>query len=280
MNYTKLGISFGSGPIEAHFAHANGFHPKVYSSFISQLNFDSVNSILFSPFNPEISYKSLKDWSQFADELILHLDRLDTKPIIGIGHSMGAVSTLIASVKRPDLFSKIFLIDPVVIDKKNLRAKAMMPKWLRRKVIPIAKIAGKRRFQFDSKQDAYQALKSKRAYRNIPDKVFKEFIEYAFVTSTNQPDKVILSYSRDWEQQVYITVPNTWTYLSKTRVPTVVIRGAESDLLGNKVIWDSLKDENPNINFSTVQNAGHLVPLEQSSALASTINNAILNTTI
>src|SRR5215470_2948563 len=94
-------------------AYANGFLPLTYTRALKPLFADyRVVSIHARPMWDDCPPESLHHWSQFGDDLLDGLDTLTDKPVIGIGHSMGGLSTMYAAVKRPDRFSKIILLDP------------------------------------------------------------------------------------------------------------------------------------------------------------------------
>ena len=108
----------GTGSI-IHFAHANAYPPGCYKQ-------------LFQPFTPTYKVigmhqrplwensnpKNFKSWHQLADDLILFFEQQQLKQVIGVGHSMGGVVSIIAAIKRPELFSKLVLIDPVIFPKR------------------------------------------------------------------------------------------------------------------------------------------------------------------
>lgn len=57
-------------------------------------------------FDP-VKYSS---YDAFADDLIALVEELDLKSSVVVGHSMSGMTVCIASVKRPDLFSRIILV--------------------------------------------------------------------------------------------------------------------------------------------------------------------------
>lgn len=91
----------------AHFYGGNGFPVGCYLPLIEQLqsNFDLTS-------------------------LALRGYWLD-KPVIGIGHSQGATATAIAAAKRPELFSKLYLIEPVTFTKAQTWAYNLLPRALK-----------------------------------------------------------------------------------------------------------------------------------------------------
>ena len=83
----------------------------------NQLNFaDEYDVVYVSTLGTDPSYPTDKNWSNFADQIINNIEQqAQGRKVIGVGHSLGAVSTLLASFKRPDLFEQVILLDPPLI---------------------------------------------------------------------------------------------------------------------------------------------------------------------
>ena len=114
MTHPSDGIPFhhfgGEGAV-IHFAHANGYPPQCYQAFIDPfLKQYQVLGIKHRPLWPSDSGVPSGTWSQFADDLIAFFDQQGLRNVVGMGHSLGAIATLQAAIKRPDLFSTLVLI--------------------------------------------------------------------------------------------------------------------------------------------------------------------------
>mgnify|MGYP001545593985 CR=1 FL=1 len=86
----------------------------------------------------------VQHWNIFADDLKTLIDQTMSPPIVGIGHSLGAVTTYMAAATYPRLFSAIILIDPPIFSGRMLWFIAVVY-WLglaRR--IPLARPARRR----------------------------------------------------------------------------------------------------------------------------------------
>lgn len=261
-------VQIGEHPVSIHFAHANGYHPLSYSPLLVELSKEhGVIAMQMRAFWPNSDPNRVKSWDILADDLIRFLENRMDKPIIGIGHSMGAITTLIASIKRPDLFEKMILLDPVLLPDHLRKKAAWMPIALKKKVIPIAKIASNRRYQWPSKSQAFDYLRPKKVFARISDENLKIILEHALIPSS---EGVQLAYSREWEAQIYCTSKNHWPFLSQTKVPFTVIRGEYSDILfGNN--WDRLQSIVPANRLDTLPKTGHLLTHEEPQVLAKMI---------
>ena len=124
------------------FSHANGYPPLCYKSMLTPLLPTSrVYAGLFRPlWQPEVEPSSVNSWETFAEDLIAVIDSEIQQPVIGVGHSMGAVSSLIAAVKRPDLFTSVVLIEPVLVPQRYLVFLRLFSRLSPRR-IPMVRIA-------------------------------------------------------------------------------------------------------------------------------------------
>lgn len=250
-----------------HLAHANGFHPMMYRDLMSTLTHRfSVKAKLFRPFWSE-DYQQLKSWKLLGDDLIKYFDQEGFRNVIGIGHSMGGIASVLAMAKRPDLFSKLILLEPVVIMPRYYLSR-YLPKGIRQKMIPPAKIAIKRRDRWESKQAAFESLKSKRVFRDIPDRVFWDYINYG--TKVHEDGGVTLSYSKEWEAQVYMNAANPWPALKSLKIPVLVVRGAKTNVITNES-WNTMRSSLKSFTFKEIEDGGHLVPFEQKSDISELI---------
>jgi len=258
----------GEGP-SIHFAHANGYPPEGYQQFLQ--NFTPEYQVIASKFRPlwgGQQPKEVKNWRTFADDLIQFLDKQGLKRVIGMGHSMGGTISIIAALKRPDLFSQLVLIDPVIFPKRYYMVNKFLPNLLLKRIVPIAKTSSKRRNHWDSKAEVYQSWRQKRVFKRFSDEVLHDFVNHAIVPATN--DGVTLAYSREWETQVYITVPYVFDDLLKLKIPIIIVRAEKTNVISPK-LWKEWQEKQATNTFIDFKGAGHLVPMEFPKVLAKQI---------
>ena len=264
----------GSGP-SLQLIHANAYTPECYTTFLEGLTSDySIHLYRQRPLWPNESPKQLKHWKLFADDLIQMMDDSGDQKVIGIGHSLGGIATWLASIKRPDLFSKIILIDPVIIPYWPLKLMSIMPRAFNDKIFPIVKIAQNRRNEWDSKESVRQHLGSKKVYQRFHPKVFDDFLDHAI--RKRDDDKFTLSYPREWEAKVYATGPNLWSIMKSNVVPVHIIKAQYSDVITSNS-WDKIQKRVPNGTFYEMPRVGHLIPFEKPYELADHIREVLKN---
>ena len=170
-------LAWGHGGAPAHLLHANGFCAGTYGPFVRFLVEDLhlvASDVRGHGASDPLTRHRIRDWEIFADDLKLLIEKTLPVPVIGIGHSLGAVTTYIAAAKYPHLFRGIVLIDPVILPRRRLISYAVMKLLGLSGHLPLAKGARHRRSVFRGKQSA---LKRFLSGRGIFQSWSPEFVE-------------------------------------------------------------------------------------------------------
>jgi pimeloyl-ACP methyl ester carboxylesterase len=247
-----------------HFLHANGYPPACYKSFLELLQpHYHVFGMLLRPLWKDAKPEEIRNWKTFSEDLLRFLS-LQTVPVIGVGHSIGAVVTLRAALWDPGKFRALVLIDPVLF------VLPFMTKWhlirilgLGDKLHPLIPGAKRRRRHFDNLERVFQRYRTRNVFRNMSDDNLRIFIEG--ITQLNSDGGYELVYSPDWETQIYRTGmhdSDIWQGLPGLKIPTLFLRGAETDTF----LEDAarlVKRKQPNIQVETLAKSTHILPLER-----------------
>ncbi|MGV3624802.1 MAG: alpha/beta fold hydrolase [Archangium sp.] len=248
----------GDGPV-VHFAHANGFPPGTYSKLLRELTKRfRVVAMKSRQLRRDVSPSTLINWEVLADDLVDSLRAANLTSVIGVGHSMGGVATLIAASRAPELFSKVIALDPVIFSARDeLLFRALKKTRLVKHVGP-ARSAHRRREVWPSRAAAAAGYRTKPLFRNFDAESFGDYLKFGL---TDFDDGVRLAIPREWEAKVFETGPDdVWSALKSLTVPSVFIRGSSSDVFSpsasarvTKTVPNSRRLETP---------GGHLFPLE------------------
>ncbi len=265
----------GTGSI-VHFAHANAYPPGCYQQLFQPfLDNYKVLGMYQRPLWENSNPITFKSWHQLADDLILFFDQQQLKQVIGVGHSMGGVVSIIAAIKRPDLFSKLVLIDPVIFPKHYTQFTDLLPHFLRKRIIPMAKLSAKRRDIWANQQMVFDSFRTKKVFRGFSDSALWDFVKAS--TKANGNGQVTLTYPKKWETQVYITAPSLLKALKKLDIPILAIKGQYSNVI-TAAVWSEWKKAQPHNDFLEYPNSGHLVPMEYPAELAKWILEQLSDT--
>jgi pimeloyl-ACP methyl ester carboxylesterase len=272
MNYpvTIPSIEFGGQGPALHFAHANGFPPKAYSPLLKRLAENHrVSAILLRPLWPGSEPHHFKGWDQLADDLIRFLEERDMAGIIGVGHSVGGTITLRASLRRPDLFSTLVLLDPVIfIPRKAMVWTLIFNLGLGYLLHPLTNSALRRRREFESVDAMYANYRSKEIFRKIDDPGLRAYVEALAKNKSN--GAIELAYSPEWEAKIYVTSMQLsneiWRNLPKLKIPLLILRGQSTKTFIPQAA-SMVQRKLPKAVIQNIPDSGHLVPLEKPEAV-------------
>lgn len=253
-------IDFGGQGPSLHFAHANAYPPLCYRQLLQELNKHfHVWAIEQRPLWPGQAANDLDGWRLFAGDLIQALERLGGQPVIGAGHSLGAVVSMIAAQQRPDLFSSLVLIEPVLLPPALLEMARRHPQQARN--IPIAQRARNRRNRWPGMREAFEHYRPKSVFKRFSDESLWDYVNGGLVET---PDGAVgLRFPREWEATIYGQPPlDIWETIPQITAPTLAIRGAHSDTVGDES-WQRWQERQPAAHFVEIADGGHLVPFEK-----------------
>jgi pimeloyl-ACP methyl ester carboxylesterase len=267
----------GNGPM-CHFAHANGYPPAAYLPMLKILaERCQVFAMHLRPLWEGSNPQEIVDWQPLANDLIAFLSTRSTGPVIGIGHSVGGTTTLRAALRRPDLFTMIILIDPVIFPPWttvlwNLISMAR----LEYRVHPLVGGALRRKTEFESSEAMFANYRSKPVFSRFDDAALEAYVRALVRPSAN--GRVSLNYSPEWEARIYVTASKAdlhlWSKLPTLAVPVIVLRGEQTDTFKSPAAA-LFRWRLPEAEIQVVKGAGHLLPLERPAETAALIEDFI-----
>ncbi|MHB1327374.1 MAG: alpha/beta fold hydrolase [Gemmatimonadales bacterium] len=253
----------GTGPI-LHWAPANGFPLSTYQPILDALaaRFRCV-TVPPRALWPAIGDPPAAngDWSELAVDLVAGIEQHGLRDVIAVGHSFGAVASLVATnLKRP-LFRALILLDPVIlpVDTMVRYSVAKQAKWM-----PdghaLARQAIGRRSRFTSRGEAFDVWRRRRLFADWSDAALMRYVEGAL-----RPDGsggYVLSWSAAWEAYYYLSFKtDTWREIAglDATLPILVVAGADSDsfLPEARAEFEAMV---PWAESRVVEGAGHLFP--------------------
>ena len=259
----------GNGPI-VHLAHANGFPAGTYQQLVNKFPDHHFIAMNAQPLWPNSDHSTFHTWQQGADDLIDFLDQRKLSGIVGMGHSFGAICTIMAANKRPDLFTRLVLIEPVVLPKWFYLMNSSLPRYLIKQINPVIKKTLVRREHWPARESAFHQLRRSKLFAGTSDRSLWDYVNS--VTSNHASGGVFLTYSKEWEAQIFFTVTDPWKEIARLQIPFLVLRGESSDTIFPEV-WKKLKSTNPNGLYCEFENAGHLLPIERPDDVAANIRS-------
>lgn len=246
-----------------HFLHANGYPPACYKPLLDFLQTQyHVFGMHLRPLWTGSEPEDLSTWHPLSDDLLQFLSTQPT-PVIGVGHSIGAIVTLRAALHDPQKFRALVLIDPVLfVPSFMLRWHIVRLLGLGDRLHPLIPGATKRRRTFDDLETVYRGYRGRNVFRYMSDENLRIYIE-GITRKTDQGYELV--YSPDWEAQIYRTGMHDfdiWRELPNLKVPTLFIRGAETDTF-LKPAAELVKRRQARAQVVTLEKSTHILPLER-----------------
>ncbi|KAI0797268.1 Alpha/beta hydrolase fold-1 [Irpex lacteus] len=222
------------------------------------------------------------DWQEYARSIHAVLTNLGnginvdfrSRKLVGVGHSMGAVSIILADTFMPEIkFSSIILVDPMIY-------KTGGP------ILNFIELSARRRDVWPSYEEAYKQFSSRAAYNAWDPRVLKIYVQQGLrdLPSAEYPDKqgVTLKCTKPQELACCrdtIGKARTWAYLPHicSRLPVHFIFGAINDSVSRETQDDMLVNGARGRQASVVRvpGAGHLIVQTKPRALAEKIYEAL-----
>lgn len=252
----------------AHFYGGNSFTVGTYTPLLNALasDFDITSLALRGYWYDQPQSRRLTR-EQDADILIEFLEKTQDNPVVGIGHSQGATATAIAAARRPELFSQLYLIEPVTFTKKQATLYNLLPRKLLLSREPF-KSTRTKQSTWPSIHDYYEHLRAQRAYRRISDEHLRIFAEQSLVA--NNDGGYTLMFAPEQELANYFGAPHIDAALKQLNCPYTLITGKPTLFINHKVRqqWQKFVPDDSIISLSDY---GHLLPMEAPELCAEVI---------
>lgn len=258
-------FDYGGAGVPLHFLHANGYPPECYKPLLELLKTQyHIFGMKLRPLWDDAKIEEINDWHPFSDDLQGFLTTGGFAPAIGVGHSIGGIVTLRTALRDPGKFRALVLLDPVLF------MPAFLVGWnlvraigLGEKIHPLIAGAKRRRRTFDDLESIFRSYRSRNVFKYMSDENLRIYIEG--ITVQRPDDGYELVYSPEWEAHIYLTGLrdfDLWRDLPNLKVPTLIIRGAETDTFLERNA-NLVKKKNQKIKIVTLERSTHLLPLER-----------------
>jgi len=266
-------FDFGGRGLPLHFLHANGYPPNCYKPLFELLQTQyRLFGMLLRPLWEHVRPEDTDDWYGFSRDLLHFLTSNSPAallsagpqpiPVIGVGHSIGAMVTLRAALRDPAQFRALVLLDPVLfIPRRLVEWKLQRAKDPRSS--PLIEGALRRRRLFKDLESAFRSYRQRDVFRYMTDENLRIYIEGITRPSVNGGYELL--YSPEWEARIYFTSLqdfDIWNNLEKLKVPALFLRGAETDTFLEEAAA-LVKQKQPGAVVEALDKSTHLLPLER-----------------
>lgn len=211
-----------------HFAHGNGFPSPCYHQLLQRLE-ERFQCCYIDRIGHNPNFPVTENWHFLVDEVIDSIKKQTTKPVIGVGHSLGGVLSFVAAVEEPSLFKALVLLDSPIINRlKSNLLRLSKTLGMIDHITPAFRTRGRRQF-WHTKKEALNYLHKRSLFKNFTHACLQDYIEYGMKKSEQGYS---LRFDPKIEYEIYRTIPHMLhEYEGRLRVPTALIHGSRSNVI-------------------------------------------------
>ena len=230
---TLRGLHSEPGPRPLlHFLHGNGFCGLVYKPLLEQLgqDFDLFLSDAQGHGKSDVG-EQFVGWNRCADYAIevldAHRQRWPDQPVYGVGHSFGGVLTLLMAAKRPDLFDRVVLLDPVLFSRAMIGVMALSDVVGLHSRNSMATRARQRQAHWQSREIAWEYFHERGIFKGWHVQSLAAYIDHALKPASDGSLSLRCPPSR--EAEIFSSFPRgLWTAVGAVKVPITIIYGSKT----------------------------------------------------
>jgi pimeloyl-ACP methyl ester carboxylesterase len=219
---------------------------------------------------PEAGLPTRRDgWARYGADLARAV-RDEGQGAIGIGHSQGACSMVLAQRADPGLFRALVLVEPAIVPAHKVRLARALPKWAGRFVKPV-RVARERRDHWPDVAGYVAELQAHPAFRRFDAEAWAAVAAHGTVP---KGQGVTLAFPKAWEAHNFFHAEAVLADIEALDIPVAVVRGRPSYFFPEPM-WQELARVRPDIVTLEAPDFGHLLPIEAPGSAYHLIETAL-----
>lgn len=214
----------------------------------------------------------------FAEDVCRVIDALDLRDVYGIGHSAGATDLLLAARLLPGRFTRLFVMEPTIMDPRAARSCGLSEESLSRVVGTL-----RRRAEFDSVDAVLERYRTAPAFADWTETSLWAYVRHGFVPLDDgrirlccspEIESVILRPIYEAMEQVYVgdVRGNPFASLTEIECPVRVTTAAKSGPIYKEMARRAVSLI-PGVTTLVLENAGHCVAQEAPAAVVEAVRD-------
>ena len=247
----------GDGPL-ALLHHATGYCAGVWGPVAEQLSHHYRVIAMDARGHGDSSKPEGADcyrWEHFGRDVVAVAEQLaaehrDGRIALGLGHSFGGTSILLASAERPKLFGRNVLVDPIVPPPNS---------GLSQNASALAEGARKRRHLWPNRGTARAKWSEKEIFAAWDPRALDLYLAEGF--SDRADGQVELKCPGVVEAAIFESAHSLdiWPLAKKVRVPTLILWASRGDF--PRIVFENLAQQMDDAQIRDAD-TGHLIPME------------------
>jgi lipase len=207
------------------FAHATGFHGRVFDAIIAAFPEHPAYAIDLRG-HGQSRAAPISDWRLVASDVAHFLEQAGISGAVGVGHSMGAHTLLQVAADNPGRFAKLVLFDPVILAPEFYAPGE--PLYSADNPHP----AIRRKRDFASVAAMIERFRSRDPYNLFDARVFEDYCRYGLVPAPSG-EGMELACAPEVEASVYASSRSNGAVLVAAKhvdIPVLVVRAKATNL--------------------------------------------------
>ncbi len=203
------------------------------------------------------------EWTSFAGDLRGFLDALTLTHVLVVGHSGGGAAAAYVTATAPERIWRAVLIEPIIVPRRAEESGDARRNEL-------ADGARQRRMAWSSTEELVRSYRRRPTFAGWREDMLRLYAEHG---TRQRPDgQVELKCPGDIEAQVFENSASldVWDVLPRVVCPTLVMRGERTDPYLT-VIAEMTAARLSHGRLVSIEEAGHLAPMEHPEAVAQEI---------
>jgi pimeloyl-ACP methyl ester carboxylesterase len=270
-----------------YFCHGNSLSAGSYLPFLQKVadkGFKVIAPDLRGHgFSTKEKTQAIKSWDIFIKDVEAFVSAINKplvpnqksqiknqKSLIGMGHSLGGFIVYAAAALYPGLFSRIILLDPIILPPELLLFSNFIRLIGMERKFWFSRMARNKRFLFASKKDALKHYSGKGMFRYWLPEFIEAYVETA-ITNSATNNTVSLCCDPELEAMIFESPPlNTWKFAGQIDIPVLLVRAGNSDHSFNRAgirLSRKIKD----CRFITLEGLSHFMMMEDPDKVISAI---------
>lgn len=213
------------GGVPLVFAHATGFHGRVFDAIIAAFPAHPAYAIDLRG-HGQSRAAPIDDWRLVARDVADFMEQTGLSGAVGIGHSMGAHTLLQVAADHPDAFSRLVLFDPVILAPEFYAPGE--PLYTADNPHP----AIRRKRDFASPEAMIERFQTRDPYNLFAPRVFADYCRYGLVPAASG-EGLELACAPEVEASVYASSRSNGAVLEAAKrvdIPVLVVRAQMTNL--------------------------------------------------
>ncbi len=265
----------GAGPL-LHLAPANSFPLGAYQPMLECL-FNRFRVVALPPRalwpDPGPAPAKPTSWETLGEDIAAGMVEHDLRDVVGVGHSFGAVASLVAATRQPDRFRALVLLDPTLL-LQVLLDQIFRPDANGVVQHQLAVRARTRRAEFASLAEAFEYWRPRSLFRDWSDEALWFYVRSGLRPLPNGAGFTLV-WAPDWEANYYEGLyRDGWSTLDQLdpRIPVLVIRGGTTDTFSVEAA-ERFRQLRPSASVVDLPGFGHLFPMAAPDQTAGIISD-------